>query len=149
MMQEFLIYGGLFLNALAAGSILPVQSEALLAGLLLTGHGNIWLLLIVATLGNTGGAALNWFLGARLETYKDRKWFPATPERLAEANRIYKKFGRWALLMSWVPIAGDALTVVAGVLKEKLWIFIVLVGIGKALRYVALAAITLGIADLI
>ncbi len=149
MMQEFLIHGGLFLNALAAGSILPVQSEALLAGLLLTGHGNIWLLLIVATLGNTAGAAINWFLGGRLETYKDRRWFPATPEKLAKAEIFYKKFGRWTLLMSWVPVAGDALTVIAGIFKEKFWIFVIIVGLGKALRYIALAVITLGVANLI
>lgn len=143
MMQEFTIYGGLFLNALAAGSILPVQSEALLSLFLVKQQGYAWLLVFFATLGNTAGAIINWWLGKKIETFKNRKWFPASPEKLERARGYYNKFGKWCLLFSWVPVIGDALTVMAGLLKEKLWVFAVIVGTGKALRYISIAILVL------
>lgn len=137
-MQDFLTYGGLFLNALAAGSILPVQSEAALTALLVTGYGSPLMLLVAATLGNTGGAVVNWYLGRRIEHFRDRKWFPAKAETLARAETRYRRYGRWILLLSWIPLIGDALTVMAGILHEKLWLFILLVGTGKLFRYAVL-----------
>lgn len=148
MMQDFLIYGGLFLNALAAGSVLPVQSEALLTLLLLDAHNNPTLLVGIATIGNTCGAVINWLLGYQIEKYHERKWFPASPEQLVRARNYYARFGRWSLLLSWVPLIGDALTVIAGVMREKLWIFVLIVAVGKALRYGGLAIITLETAKL-
>jgi membrane protein YqaA with SNARE-associated domain len=75
-----------------------------------------------------------------INRFRERRWFPASAERMAQAERLYARFGRWCLVFAWVPVIGDALTVVAGVMKERLWIFLALVGLGKTARYLLLAA---------
>lgn len=141
-MAEFAVYAALFLTALAAATILPMQSEAALVGLLLTGRP-VWLLVTVASLGNVGGSVVNWLLGRGIERFRDRRWFPASPDALERAQRWYRRYGRWSLLASWVPIIGDPLTVVAGVLREPLVPFLVLVTVAKVGRYLVLAFLTL------
>jgi membrane protein YqaA with SNARE-associated domain len=134
------IYFSLFVIAFLAATILPLQSEAVLTGLLVLNHELWWLLIAVASLGNTLGAVVNWGMGLGLQRFQNQRWFPATPQQLQRATATYQRFGRWCLLLSWLPIVGDALTVVAGVLHEKLWVFVALVGIGKTGRYLVLAA---------
>jgi membrane protein YqaA with SNARE-associated domain len=134
------IYFSLFAIAFLAATILPLQSEAVLTGLLVLNQEPWWLLIAVASLGNTLGAVVNWGMGLGLQRFQNQRWFPATPQQLQRATAIYQRFGRWSLLLSWLPIGGDALTVVAGVLREKLWVFVTLVGIGKTARYLVLAA---------
>lgn len=131
---------GLFLSAFVAATLLPMQSEALLAALVLFGQQPIWLLVAVASFGNIGGAAVNWWLGTKLHVYRDRKWFPFTNAQLEKASNWYRKYGRWSLLLSWAPIIGDPLTLVAGLMREPLWRFLVLVTIAKFGRYVFVAA---------
>lgn len=143
-MTDLAAYVGLFSLAFAAATVLPAQSEAALAALLLTGGYSPAALVAVASAGNILGAAVNWLLGRGIERFRDRPWFPANPSALDRATRWYGRYGRWSLLLSWVPFAGDPLTVVAGILREPLWSFLLLVGIGKALRYVVLAVLTLG-----
>ena len=143
MISDLTAYSGLFLTTLAAGSILPVQSEAVLAGMMVMGSWSVWMLILVASIGNTGGAIINWYMGKTLEKYENRKWFPAKPEQMARAHVWYDKYGRAALLLSWVPLFGDGLTVVAGVMEEKLGIFAGIVFIGKAARYIVFAWLTL------
>jgi membrane protein YqaA with SNARE-associated domain len=138
-------YGGLFLVALAAGSILPMQSEAALAGLLLTTEFAPVTLVLVATVGNVAGSAINWLLGRGVERFKDRRWFPVSEPMLERAKSWYHGYGRWSLLLSWVPVIGDPLTVVAGVMREPFSTFIVLIAIAKLTRYVAVAAVTLNL----
>lgn len=138
-----LAYLGLFASALIAATILPMQSEAVLVGLLVQGDRPVALLLFAATLGNVFGSVINWYLGWFLVRYKDKRWFPASERQLARAETWYRKYGRWSLLGSWVPIIGDPITVVAGVLREPLWSFLILVTVAKAGRYVALTAVTL------
>lgn len=135
-----MIYLSLFAIAFASATLLPLQSEAVLAALLVAGDRPWWLLLTVASLGNTLGAGVNWWLGREINRFRDRRWFPASPQRMAQAEAIYARFGRWSLLLAWVPIIGDALTVVAGVMQERAWLFLLLVGLGKTLRYLVLAA---------
>jgi membrane protein YqaA with SNARE-associated domain len=101
------------------------------------------LLIAVASAGNTLGAVVNWLLGRGIERLSGRKWFPAKPAELARARRWYERYGRWSLLLSWVPFIGDPLTVIAGTLKEPLWSFLVLVAIAKTGRYLVVAALTL------
>lgn len=137
-------YPGLFLSALGAASLLPLQSEAVLVGLLLAGLHSPLLLLAVATAGNVLGSLLNWWLGRSLERFRTRRWFPLRAEALARAQRHYQRYGRWSLLLSWMPVIGDPLTLVAGVMRESLWIFLLLVTLAKGLRYLVLAALTLG-----
>ena len=144
-MEQFLILAGLFANALAAATILPVQSEALLVGLLLKSDFAPWLLIVVASVGNILGSCINWGLGRSLEKFRHKKWFPASDKALASAQARYARGGKWWLLLSWVPIIGDPLTIMAGVLRERLLTFVVLVAIAKTGRYLAVAAFALNI----
>lgn len=129
----------LFLSALVAATVLPMQSEAVLVGLLLAGQQPAWLLLLVATAGNVLGSVVNWWLGRGIECFRERRWFPASPEALDRAAGWYRRHGRWSLLLSWVPIIGDPLTVIAGVLREPLPSFLLLVTLAKGGRYLLLA----------
>ncbi len=132
-------YFGLFLAAFFAATILPAQSELGLAALYASGGFSIFLLVLFASIGNTLGAVVNWFIGRGIERFKDRKWFPASDKQLEKANAWYAKFGRWSLLLSWMPIIGDPLTLVAGILREPLWRFLLIVGFAKTARYTILA----------
>jgi membrane protein YqaA with SNARE-associated domain len=115
-----------------------------MVGLQLAGYTPA-LLVLFASLGNTLGAVVNWALGRGVERFRDRRWFPASPKALERATRWYHKWGRWSLLLSWAPIGGDALTVVAGVLREPIWSFLILVAIAKTGRYIVLALATAGV----
>ena len=145
-MTTFATYAGLFAVAFGAASILPMQSEPVLVALLLLGDQPVWALVLVASLGNTLGACVNWVLGRGVERFRDRRWFPVPPEKLARAEGWYRRWGKWSLLLSWAPIIGDPLTVIAGVLREPFWTFVLLVAIAKTARYVVLALATLGFA---
>ncbi|CAM8636088.1 COG1238 Predicted membrane protein [Burkholderiales bacterium] len=134
-------YSGLFLSALVAATVLPAQSEAVLAALVLAGEQPIWALVLVASVGNVLGSVVNWLLGRGLVTFRDKPWFPASPAALARAEGHYKRHGRWSLLLSWVPIIGDPITVVAGVLRESIWVFLALVTVAKVGRYLVLVAL--------
>ena len=135
-------YAGLFLVALAAATVLPLQSEAAVAAMLLTGHSP-WLVLLVASAGNILGSTVNWILGRAIDRYGTRRWFPASGAALDRAARWYRRYGRWSLLLSWAPLIGDPITVIAGVLHERLPVFLVLVAIAKIGRYLAVIAVTL------
>ncbi|WP_068830161.1 YqaA family protein [Pseudomonas sp. BMS12] len=143
-MLEYSIYLGLFLSAFGAASLLPLQSEAVLVALLLAGEQPVTALLLVASLGNVLGAVLNAALGRGIERFHGRRWFPVDDRQLARAKAGYQRYGRWSLLLSWMPVIGDPLTLVAGVMREPWWSFLLLVTLAKAGRYLALAAITLG-----
>tara|TARA_R110000824_G_scaffold233561_1_gene421889 strand:+ start:511 stop:951 length:441 start_codon:yes stop_codon:yes gene_type:complete len=145
MAGDIAAYGGLFAVAFLAATILPAQSEIGLAGLLLSGDYSVALLIAVASLGNTLGAVVNWALGRWVEHFRDRKWFPAKPEQLDKAVGWYHRYGRWSLLLSWVPVIGDPLTLAAGVLREPFWSFLVLVAVAKTVRYLIVSGITLNL----
>ncbi len=131
-------HAGLFFSAFLAATILPAQSEAVLAGLLLAGY-TPWILLLVATTGNVLGSVVNWLLGRGLAGASSR-WAPRQGPMLERAQRWYHRYGRWSLLLSWVPVIGDPLTVVAGMLREPLPVFLLLVTLAKLGRYLVLAA---------
>lgn len=134
---------GLFLSALLAATILPLQSEAVLVALLLQGSHAVSTLLLVATVGNVLGAVINWVLGRCLLRFRDRRWFPVSKTQLGRAEGWYHRYGRFSLLLSWAPVIGDPLTVAAGLMREPFWSFLVLVTLAKAGRYMVLAAVTL------
>ncbi len=136
-------YLSLFAAALVAATILPMQSETVLVGLLATSTHPVAALILVATVGNVLGSVINWYLGRYLLNYKDRRWFPTSERQLARAQGWYHRYGRWSLLGSWLPLIGDPLTVVAGIMREPLGPFLILVTIAKASRYLVLAAVTL------
>lgn len=145
MAFDLAAYAGLFSAAFIAATLLPMQSEAILVGLILKGDYSLIALLLTASVGNTLGSAVNWLLGRGVERFRHRRWFPVKPAQLEKAQGWYRCYGKWSLLLSWLPIGGDALTVAAGVMREPLPTFLILVFIGKAARYLILAAITLGL----
>lgn len=144
MLTILISYAGLFLAAFAAASLLPLQSEALLVGMLLSERFSITTLLVVATLGNVLGSCLNALLGRFLQRWQNKRWFPVRADQLQKASQHYRRYGRWSLLLSWMPVIGDPLTVVAGVMREPWWSFLVLVTLAKGSRYLLLTALTLG-----
>lgn len=134
------IYLSLFLSAFVSATLLPGSSEILLASLLNKGHDNI-LLWGWATAGNTLGSAVNWLLGRYFLHFQNRQWFPVRPDSLDKAQHWFQRYGVWSLLFAWAPVVGDALTLIAGVMKIRFDVFLVLTAVGKGLRY----AIILGL----
>ena len=137
-MSDYAAYFTLFTSALVAATLLPAQSEAVLAGLVLGGQQPVAVLVTVASIGNVLGAVINWALGRGIERFRERRWFPVGPQALARAERHYRRWGKWSLLLSWAPLIGDPLTVVAGILRERLWVFLLLVTVAKLGRYLVL-----------
>ena len=129
-----------FISAFLAATILPAQSEAVLAYHISASPDALILLVIIATAGNVSGAVVNWWLGIFSTRFQNKKWFPVNPEKLARAEQHYRRYGRYSLLLSWVPFIGDPITVIAGVLREPLWSFILLVTLAKSGRYIVIAA---------
>ena len=134
----------LFLSAFGAATLLPLQSEAVLVGLLLQAKHSAYLLLVVATVGNVLGSCVNWYLGLRIERFKDKKWFPVSGKNMLKAEKIYQKYGFWSLLLSWTPIIGDPITLIAGLMKENFWRFLFIVSIAKTGRYVFIYLLLMG-----
>jgi len=125
----------MFTAALLAATIVPLSSEPLLAVLIAAGKADMYGLLLAATIGNSLGATLNWTLGRYLFQYRDHRWYPIKPPAQARAERWFARYGVWSLLFSWLPLVGDPLTLVAGVLQVRLLPFVLLVVTGKAARY--------------
>jgi membrane protein YqaA with SNARE-associated domain len=135
-------YIGLFIAAFLAATILPLSSEVVLSGLLLSGFNPITLVCF-ATIGNVLGSVTNYALGYWASLGLIKKWFKLSEDEFIQAEQRFKKYGLISLLFAWVPIIGDPLTVIAGVLRIRLLWFVILVTIGKLLRYVAISYITL------
>jgi membrane protein YqaA with SNARE-associated domain len=143
-MEHWLEYFGLAGTAFLSATIFPFQSEVVLFGMLMAEHYQVWLLVLAASIGNILGSCVNWFLGRFIAYFEDRPWFPLTGKQVAKAEGWYHRYGRWSLLLSWVPIIGDPLTIVAGVLREPFPVFLALIVVAKTARYVAVAGLTLG-----
>ncbi|MDF3172154.1 DedA family protein [Pseudomonas sp. ER28] len=143
-MFEFTSYLGLFLAAFAAATLFPMQSEAVLATMLVSEHYVPLVLLAVATAGNVLGSVANWALGIGVEHFKHKRWFPVSEAKLEKAQSFYQRYGYWSLLLSWVPIIGDPITLVAGVMREPFWRFLLLVSLAKGGRYLLLTLLVLG-----
>jgi membrane protein YqaA with SNARE-associated domain len=137
-------YSALFVASFLSATLFPFQSEAVLFGMLAAEHYEGWLLILMASAGNVLGSIVNWFLGRSFSRFEDRRWFPVKRDQMAKAQAGYRRYGRWTLLLSWMPIIGDPLTIVAGVLREPLPVFILLVTLAKTGRYLAVGALSLG-----
>ena len=130
-----MIYLSLFIISFLAATILPFSSELTLAGLIATSNYDNLILLIVASFGNTLGSVVNWVLGFYSRNLITKKWFPFKDKQIENSSRWFSKFGKWSLLFTWVPILGDPLTLVAGLLRVRFLDFVILVVIGKVSRY--------------
>ena len=131
-------YFQLFIISFLAATILPLSSELVLSTMLLTDSFDKYLLLVVASFGNILGSSVNWYLGKKILIFKDKKWFPANERQIAKGEIYFKKYGIWSLLFAWVPIIGDPLTIVAGILRVKFFTFLILISISKISRYIFL-----------
>ena len=131
-------YFQLLIISFLAATILPLSSELVLSTMLLTDSFDKYLLLVVASFGNILGSSVNWYLGKKILIFKDKKWFPASEKQIVKSEIYFKKYGIWSLLMAWVPIIGDPLTLVAGILRVNFYTFLLLVTISKISRYIFL-----------
>ena len=131
-------YIGLLVSAFLAATILPLSSEVVLSALLLNGFSPI-ALVTIATIGNVLGSLANYALGywASLELIK--KWLKISEEEFVRAEQRFVKYGLFSLCFAWVPIIGDPLTLIAGVLRIRLLWFLILVTAGKLMRYIVIS----------
>jgi len=142
MTTEFV---SLFIAAFLAATLLPAQSELGLAYLISEHPGEVFSMVAVASLGNTLGSVVNWALGRGVRGLELLQRSRASGEKLARAEAWYQRFGYWSLLLSWAPIIGDPITLVAGLLKEPFWRFLLLVSIAKTARYSIVALLIFGV----
>ena len=129
----------LFISAFASATLLPLGSEALLIYNIKEGF-NIYALLLIATFGNVLGSILNYYLGLKGEEYLvDKKL--VKQKYIDSSKRYFDKFGAFSLLFAWLPIIGDPITFIAGVLRYDCIKCLVLVVISKFSRYLFIALI--------
>jgi membrane protein YqaA with SNARE-associated domain len=128
-------YLSLFTISFLAATILPFSSELMLASMLSIENYNRTLLITFSSFGNILGSVFNWVLGFYFIKLQNKKWFPFNQEQISKSSQWFEKYGKWSLLFAWVPIIGDPLTFVAGTMKTKFFIFLILVSIGKISRY--------------
>ncbi|QSR35924.1 hypothetical protein CFI10_13115 [Marinobacterium iners] len=130
---------GLFLSALISSTLLPGGSEALLAWLVASGEHPLWLLLLMATVGNVLGSLITWGMG-----YWVAHRFPLRaldkPEH-QRARHWIERYGALVLLLAWLPVVGDPLCFVAGWLRVNLFASLVAITLGKLLRYAVIIGI--------
>ncbi|MFQ5444930.1 MAG: YqaA family protein [Nitrospinales bacterium] len=137
-------YFGLFVAAFLAATILPLSSEVVLSTLLLSGLSPI-ALVTIATIGNVLGSLTNYALGywASLEVIK--KWLKISEEEFVLAEQRFAKYGLFSLCFAWVPIMGDPITVIAGILRIRILWFVILVTAGKLMRYIVISYLAMQI----
>lgn len=124
----------MFISAFGAATILPLYSEIVFIGMLECGHTAFWVW-AVATAGNSLGAAVNWMLGRYLIHFESRRWFPFKPYSLHRSQAWFQRYGVWSLLLAWMPVIGDGLTFIAGIMRVHFGLFFVLTASGKGARY--------------
>ncbi|MDC1087523.1 VTT domain-containing protein, partial [Alphaproteobacteria bacterium] len=105
----------------------------------------IFYLIFFASFGNILGSIVNWYLGFYFLKFKNKKWFPFKKKYLDNASNSFIKYGKWTLLLSWVPFIGDVITLVAGIFRVPLHEFVIIVSIAKIGRYIFVSLIALSI----
>jgi len=140
-MATITLLGSLFLSALLSATLLPGTSEITLTGMIAAGHIPVVTAILVATIGNTLGSCLNWGIGRFFAGFQNRRWFPVPADRFGYYSEWFRRWGLWSLLLSWVPVIGDPLTVVAGIARTPLLIFTSIVLVAKGIRYMIVAGV--------
>lgn len=136
-MDIALALSGLFGAAFVAATVIPFQSEVVFLALQALDSAPLWALITVASLGNTLGAFVNYWIGLQADRPAVTDRFGMTPARMARARALWARWGVWSLLMSWAPVIGWV-TVIAGTMRTPLWRFTLLVAIAKTGRYAIL-----------
>jgi membrane protein YqaA with SNARE-associated domain len=116
-------------------TIIPFGSEAYFITLLSLEKYNHFILFFVVSVGNVLGSLFNWVCGFYINFFIKRSWFPINNKIIDRGNKLFKKYGKWSLLISWFPLIGDPITFAAGTLRYPIIPFLVLVSIGKVGRY--------------
>lgn len=129
---------GMFVSAFLAATILPLGSEVVLAALLLAGSPARDTVL-VATAGNVLGSVVNYGLGVLGTGLILERWLRISPSDILRARDRFRTYGAASLLLAWVPVIGDPLTVAAGMLRINIYLFLILVAVGKLGRYLVLS----------
>ena len=127
--------------AFLSATLIPLGSEAVVVTMVLDNSAPLLAVFGVACVANTLGACVNWWLGQHLLVYQNKRWFPVKARELARAQNWFQRYGMWSLLFAWMPLVGDGITVVAGVMKARFAAFVALTLIGKSARYAAVIAL--------
>lgn len=133
----------LFLACFLAATLLPLSSEALLAAMAL-GPWSSWALLATASVGNTMGGMANYAIGRWLPEGRIARWLRVDPQAGARWRERVQRHGAWAALLCWLPVVGDPLALALGLCRVRLWPVLVLMFLGKALRYAVVIALLRG-----
>ena len=144
-MSSIEVYIILFTSSFASSTILPGHSEITLIALITQKKYEVFYLVVFASLGNILGSVLNWYLGLYFLKFKNKKWFPFKENQINKVSKYFLKYGKWSLLLSWVPFIGDALTLVAGMFRVPLNQFVVIVSVAKVSRYIFVSLIALNV----
>ena len=116
-------------------TIIPFGSEAYFITLLSLDKYNHFILFVVVSVGNVLGSLFNWICGFYINFFIKKSWFPINNKIIDRGNKLFTKYGKWSLLISWFPLVGDPITFAAGTLRYPIIPFLVLVSIGKVGRY--------------
>ena len=144
-MSAFEVYTSLFVSSFLSSTLLPGHSELTLTTFIFLKKYSIIYLIIFASIGNILGSILNWCMGYYLTNLKNKKWFPINTSRLTRVSSWFLKYGKWTLFFSWVPIIGDPLTVIAGVFRVQIHIFILIVSLAKTMRYIFISLVAINV----
>jgi membrane protein YqaA with SNARE-associated domain len=126
-----------FLLSFLSATLLPLGSEPAVFGFVKLNPQLFWAVVLVATVGNTLGGAVTWWMGYGVErAYEKLTHKPHEARALAWLQR----FGPKTCLLSWLPFVGDPLCAVAGWLKLPFWPCVAYMAIGKFARYVTMTA---------
>lgn len=135
-------YPSLFFMSMLASTLLPLGSEWLLVMMLVGGYDPLSAV-AVATAGNYLGAVVTYLIGIWGGSWLIEKVLRVSPQQQERARDCYSRFGAYSLLFSWLPVVGDPLCLVGGVLRINFGLFSLLVASGKLARYVITAIIAL------
>lgn len=147
--KYLMLYITLLFSAFVSATLLPSSSEVVLATMISQAKANLWLLWLAATSGNVLGSCVNYWLGTHVLRFKHKKWFPVSEQGIVKAQSQFKKYGVYSLLFAWLPIIGDPLTVIGGIFKVRFSVFLLLVTLGKGVRYLVVIALAIGLDKII
>lgn len=135
-MSDALSLASLFASSFLSATLLPGNSEVVLVAMLLSGVSQPWLLVVIATMGNSLGGLTNVILGRFFPLREKSRW-------QEKAVGWLKRYGAATLLLSWMPVIGDLLCLLAGWMRISWGPVLFFLCLGKALRYIVIAVVTL------